>query len=167
MIAASGGRSGPGNGAAVLRCCAFQVADRWFAIETARISEVLRGQRTTPVPLAHPAVRGLLNLRGRIVPVIDMRIRLGLAAATAAADVAGRTIIVIEVDDEAFSLLVDRLADVVEIPVRSIEPPTTADRPGQDAIDGVWAARFGLMHLLDTGRLVAGIAAATAERKAR
>lgn len=150
-----------------MRCCLFQVADGWFAIDAGHITEVLRGQRTTPVPLAHPAVRGLLNLRGRIVPVIDMRSRLGLATAAGAADGVGRTNIVIEVEDEAFSLLVDRLADVVEIPLRSIEPPTTADRPGQDAIDGVWPTRFGLVHLLDTGRLVAGIAAAAAERKGR
>jgi purine-binding chemotaxis protein CheW len=166
MIAAADGRAGPG-GEPVMRFCAFQVAEHWFAIDASRITEVLREQRTTPVPLAHPAVRGLLNLRGRIVPVIDMRTRLGLAMATDTADGAGRTNIVIEVEDEAFSLLVDRLADVVEFPLRSIEPPTTADRPGQDAIDGVWPTRFGLMHLLDTGRLVAGIAAATAERKAR
>ncbi|MBM3953832.1 MAG: purine-binding chemotaxis protein CheW [Planctomycetes bacterium] len=149
-----------------LRVCAFQVSGRWFAIDAARIHEVLRSQKTTPVPLAHPAVRGLLNLRGRIVPVIDMRIRLGLAGSAADTDSAG-TFVVVEVDDEAFSLLVDRLADVVEIPLAAIEPATTADRPGQDAIEGVWPARFGLVHLLDTARLVAAIAVSAAERKGR
>ncbi|MFM7522532.1 MAG: chemotaxis protein CheW [Planctomycetota bacterium] len=150
-----------------LRACAFQVSGRWFAIDAARIHEVLRSQKTTPVPLAHPAVRGLLNLRGRIVPVIDMRIRLGLALAEAAANDAPGTFVVVEVDDEAFSLLVDRLADVVEIPLAAIEPATTVDRPGQDAIEGVWPARFGLVHLLDTARLVAAIAVSAAERKGR
>lgn len=173
MIAAAEEPAAGGGGAAVRRCCAFQVAERWFALDAGRISEVLRGQRTTPVPLAHPAVHGLLNLRGRIVPVIDMRVRLGLTdgyrvgmtEGTPTAS-AGRTLVVVTVDDEAFGLAVDRLADVVEIPLRAIEPPSRADRPGQDAIDGVWATRFGLMHLLDAVRLVAGIAV-TGERNTR
>jgi len=173
MIAAAEEPAAGGGNAAVRRCCAFQVAERWFALDAGRISEVLRGQRTTPVPLAHPAVQGLLNLRGRIVPVIDMRVRLGLTDGHRVGQTdgtptatSGRTLVVVTVDDEAFGLAVDRLADVVEIPLRAIEPPSCSDRPGQDAIDGVWATRFGLMHLLDAVRLVAGIAT-TGERNER
>ena len=137
------------------RFCAFLVAGRVFAVDAARVTEVLRGQLLTPVPQAHRALRGLLNLRGRIVPAIDMRLRLGFDAA--AAD-ASHTNIVVTVGGEYFSLMVDQLVDVIEIPVGAIEQPTAdSDDPSRDSVAAVYAAPSGLIYVLDVDQLVAGI----------
>ena len=60
------------------RICTFHVADQLFGISVHVVQEVLVAQTVTPVPLAPPAVQGVVNLRGQIVTVIDLRCRLEL-----------------------------------------------------------------------------------------
>ncbi|HEY0711249.1 MAG TPA: chemotaxis protein CheW, partial [Polyangia bacterium] len=57
----------------------FQVGDYWIGMDAQRVQEALHGEEPTEVPLAHPALRGLINVRGQIVPVVDLRTRIGLA----------------------------------------------------------------------------------------
>ena len=150
---------------ATQRFCAFLVAGRVFAVDAARVTEVLRGQLLTPVPQAHPALRGLLNLRGRIVPAIDMRLRLGFDPARADAS---HTNIVATVAGEYFSLMVDQLVDVIEIPLAAIEQPTAdSEDPSRDSVAAVYAAPSGLIYVLDVDQLVAGISDTGFERNMR
>lgn len=150
---------------AVRLFCTFLVAGRAFAVDAAVVTEVFRGRVTTTVPRGPAAIRGLLNLRGRIVPAIDMRRRLGFEGG--AAD-EGLHVVVLAAGGEAYSLLVDAIADVVEIATAAIEPPTTmTDGIAADCIDGVHAARGGLIHILSLERIVTGLGDTTAERKTR
>jgi purine-binding chemotaxis protein CheW len=117
---------------------------------------VLHDSRITRVPQAPPAVLGLLHLRGRIVPVIDMRRRLGFPEAAGAA---ARTHLVLRLNDDWYSLLVDEMLDVVEVPEDRIERPSlmAADRP-TDAVVGVYADAGRLVHFLDPQRIVNALA---------
>jgi purine-binding chemotaxis protein CheW len=120
------------------------------------VAEVLHDSRITRVPQAPPAVLGLLHLRGRIVPVIDMRRRLGFPEAAGAV---ARTHLVLRLNDDWYSLLVDEMLDVVEVPEDRIERPSlmAADRP-TDAVVGVYADAGRLVHFLDPQRIVNALA---------
>jgi len=145
----------PSTTPATSRHCCFLVGGECFAVESAGVTEVLRDGRITRVPHAPEAVLGLLHLRGRIVPVIDMRRRLGFPAKT----VAGRTHLVLRVQDDWYSLLVDEMLDVVEVAANRIEHPSrpAADTPA-DAVTGVLADAGRLVHFLDPQRIVHSLA---------
>jgi len=147
------------------RSCAFLVAGRCFAVDAASVIEVLRSQAMTPVPRAHRAIRGLLNLRGRIVPAIDMRYRLGLTDMPA--DKSPTNIVLVS-GGELFSLLVDELIDVIDIPAVAIEQPTAVtEHFSRDAIEGVFAGPNGLVHLLSIEAIVSGVMVSTANESER
>ena len=134
------------------RHCCFLVGSDCFAVASAAVAEVLRDGKIACVPHAPEAVIGLIHLRGRIVPVIDMRRRLGL---TAAAPSAHRTHLVIRLHDDWYSLLVDEMLDVIEVPEDRIEHPSrpVADTP-HDAVIGAFAGQGRLVHVLDPQRIV-------------
>jgi purine-binding chemotaxis protein CheW len=94
------------------RYCTFHVGGLLIGVPIERVDEVLRGQSILPVPLAHPDVVGLANLRGRIVTVLDARGRLGL---TGDAAEARPTIVMIHSAAESVGLLLDREGDVVDV----------------------------------------------------
>ena len=101
------------------RLCTFVVAGRAFAVDANAVQEVFRGTVTTPVPRGPAAIRGLLNLRGRIVPAIDMRRRMGFEP------IAGEGIhVVLTASGETHSLIVDAITDVIDVPVAAIETST-------------------------------------------
>ena len=90
----------------------FHVDGHLFGVEVAAVQEVVRYQPMTRVPLAPPALSGLINLRGQIIPAVDLRRRLGFPdrpAGELPMDVIVRT------GDGMVSLLVDRIGDVVEV----------------------------------------------------
>lgn len=147
----------------IRRVCMFVVADRTFAVDAGAVQEVFRGTVTTPVPRGPAAIRGLLNLRGRIVPAVDMRRRLGFNPT------AGEGIhVVLSANGETYSLIVDAMADVIDIPMVAIEKPTSAvDGAQRECIDGVYAARGGLVYLLSIEAILAGLGETAAERKLR
>ena len=132
--------------------CTFYLGSQCFGLSVLRVQEVIRHQEMTPVPLAHSAVRGLINLRGQIVPAIDLRARMGLPARTGGELPLN---VVVRTDDGAVSLLVDEIGDVLQVPARSFErPPDTLDGPARDLIR--WACKLegGLLLVLDTDRTV-------------
>lgn len=145
--------------------CTFLVAGRAFAVDAAAVTQVFRGRVTTTVPRGPAAIRGLLNLRGRIVPAIDMRSRLGFDPDPCDDPL---HVVVHMAGGEAYSLLVDAIADVVEIATAAIEAPTGgAGGTAADCIEGVHASRAGLVHILSLERIVAGLGDTTGERKTR
>lgn len=134
------------------RHCCFLVGGDCFAVPAEYVAEVLRDGRITRVPRAPDAVIGLVHLRGRIVPVIDMLRHLGLAAAAAPTS---RTHLVIRLQDDWYSLLVDEMLDVVEVNERRVEP---CSRPVAEAAEhsvrGTFAGSSRLVHILDPQRIV-------------
>lgn len=100
---------------------AFALAGEVFAIEILCIKEIISYGQITRVPTLPPFVRGVINLRGSVVPVIDLAARFGRDAT----EIARRTcIVIIEADDgHEFGLMVDAVNEVVDIPAAQIEPP--------------------------------------------
>jgi len=126
----------------------FHVGDLFFGIEAVRVQEVIRHQEMTPIPLAPPAIQGLINLRGQIVTAVDTRRMLALPPA--AADKRPMNII-IKAEDGAVSLLVDEIGDVLEVPLNSYAPvPDNVPARQRDLIAGVYKLKGLLMLALDT-----------------
>jgi purine-binding chemotaxis protein CheW len=134
-----------------------QLATFWldgdlFGVEVEHVQEVLRSQGITRVPLAPPAVAGLINLRGQVVTAIELRERLGRKPRP---DGQEAVVIVVRLHGEAVSLLVDSIADVVDVDVRDFEaPPDTLDGAGRELIRGAYKLSGQLLLALDVNRAV-------------
>jgi len=125
----------------------FYLGDVLFGIDIAIVDEINRHDDVTPVPHAPPYVCGVLNLRGEVITVVDLRMILNLPAA--AGDVTSRTVIV-RYQGEQIGLRVDRIADVVQTSGDHIEP-SPANTHGADSrfLKGVYKSESGLMIILD------------------
>ena len=127
--------------------CTFYLGDQCFGLDVLKVQEVVREQPMTFVPLAHPMVRGLINLRGQIVTAIDLRKRLSLPAAPETQESVN---VVVQTDEGAVSLLVDQIGDVLEVTESEFErPPETLQGPARDLIRGVFKLPGKLLVILD------------------
>ena len=127
--------------------CTFYVDRLLLGIAIERVEEVLRDQTVTPVPLAHPDIAGLINLRGKIVTAIDARRRLGLNAREGGNPPIS---VVIRSGTEAVSLLVDRVGDVIEVDdERFAEVPITVAAAISARTTGAYKLDGNLLLVLD------------------
>jgi purine-binding chemotaxis protein CheW len=132
--------------------CTFYLGNQYFGLDVLKVQEIIRYQEMTRVPLAHPVVRGLINLRGQIVTAIDLRRRLDLPDRP---DGRLPVNVVIQTDDGAVSLLVDEIGDVLEVSDRQFErPPETLRGTARDLIRGAYKLPDRLLLILDTERTV-------------
>src|SRR5690242_6364587 len=135
------------------RYCTFFLGELFLGVTVDAVQEVIRGQELTRVPLAPPAVRGLMNLRGRIVTAIDLRRRLGLDDLPADRPPMN---VVVRTAGGPVSLLVDRIGDVLEVAAEAVEPPPEALRgPGRDLVRGACPLPDRLLVVLDADRAAA------------
>jgi len=131
----------------------FELGGYWYAVTAADVQEVLLAQPRTPVPEAAGCIAGLINLRGQVVPTLALRSRLGLPADQTAAP--GMSVVV-RWRDEVWSLLVDRIGDVIEVDESSFEPPPeTLDGPLRQLILGAYKLPDRLLLMLDCDQLLA------------
>ena len=118
-----------------------------FGIPVLKVRDILVPDKIAPIPLAPPAVEGLINLRGRIVTVIDVRRRLGLEKRTPGEQSLGVTV---ELSHELYTLLVDRVGDVVSLSADLyVDTPSTLDTLWREFALGVYRMDGPLMVVLD------------------
>jgi purine-binding chemotaxis protein CheW len=145
-----------GHGTVLL--ATFHVGDTQCALDAVKVQEVIRPGDLTPVHHAPPEVVGVLNLRGRIVTVLDLSLKLGLAKV-----IPGPHTRVFIVDDhsEFIGLMVDWVGDVVEIEDGLLQPLPANTAPEQARfLRGVCRVADRVMAVLDTGAVLAERAAA-------
>ena len=147
----------------------FYLAREEYGVDVKQVQEIRRVAEITSVPRAPEFVRGVINLRGRILPVLDLRRRLGLGEVVV--ERASR-IVVVRVKERLLGLLVDGASQVLKIPVSQVEPaPEEVVQKGGDYIRGVAKLADRLIILVDLERLLAqeltaAVAAATGLRAA-
>ena len=130
----------------------MSIADQMFGIPVLQVQDVLGHQRITRIPLAPPEVAGSLNLRGRIVTAIDVRLRLGLAARPK--DKPGMSIVV-DLRGELYSLMVDSVGEVLSLSNEDFERnPATLDGRWREVSTGIYRLNGQLMVVLDVPRLL-------------
>ena len=130
----------------------FRIAKQLFGIHVLKVQDILNHCKTTRIPLAPPEIAGSLNLRGRIVTAIDVRLRLGLAERQA--DETSMSIVV-ENDGELYSLMVDSVGEVLPLTNGSWERnPPTLDPRLRDYSEGIYRLDGELLVVLDVNRLL-------------
>jgi len=130
--------------------CTFYLDRLLFGVESQKIQEVAGYRELRPVPLAPPAVSGLMNLRGQVVVALELRKQLELAERPA-----GMTpvCLVVRGSGGEVCLLADEVGNVVEVDDDTFEPsPDTLSPRLRSVILGVHKLEHQLMHVLDTDR---------------
>lgn len=130
----------------------FRVDARELCLRVEHIVEILRMVAIVPVPGAAPWIAGVINLRGRTVPVLDLRVRLGFPPS-----VLGLTtpIIVALVGDRPVGVIADQVAGVVHVPDGALESPEGLSVSGS-AVSGLAHVQDRLVIILDPARLAEG-----------
>lgn len=125
----------------------FRLDGETYAVDVMSVQEVLRVPEITPVPGVPDHVLGIINLRGKVVTVLDARRRFGLPPT--APDDASR-IIIIEIGDEVIGMLVDRVTEVAYLDATQIESaPDVANRRSSHFIRGVHVNDQRMLILVD------------------
>lgn len=132
--------------------CTFYLDSYYFGVEVEKVQEVFRYQEMTRVPLAPPVVRGLINLRGQIIPALDLRHRLEMREREEGQLPMN---VVVRTPDGAVSLLVDEISDVLEASPEDFEPPPDNIRGvTRDLVRGVYKLKDRLLLVLDTEKAI-------------
>jgi purine-binding chemotaxis protein CheW len=131
----------------------FELGPEQYAVPIAMVREVVRVADITRVPHAPPHIRGVMNLRGRILPVVELRTRLGLEAAELTP---ATRVVVAEVRGRILGYLVDRVVQVSRLGGGSVVAAPDEVRCGSaDAITGVARRGDQLLLLLELERILA------------
>lgn len=126
-----------------------------FGIPIARIQDVLRPLQLTKVPLAPGYVEGISNLRGRIVTAINLRKRVQNGDSGSCASAGEHMNVVVDSKGELYSILVDRVGDVLTLENEQVEnPPLTLNQSWRDVTCGVHQLNGSIMIILDTERII-------------
>ncbi len=136
----------------LVQLCAFQVGGEEYVLDIMRIREILAPQRITPVPHAPPFVVGVINLRGAIIPVVDLRERLGVPVT---APTRRTRLLIALIGTRKVALVVDAVTEVVRIPRAEIKPaPALLNAGGPKFFVGVCGQRERLKLLLNVRALL-------------
>ena len=106
---------------AKIQLVVFDLADEVYGVDIARVDEVIRMQEITRIPRAPGFVEGVTNLRGKVIPVVDLRRRFGLAMADIQAS---SRIVVVYIGAHTIGLIVDGVSEVIRVNSAAIEPPS-------------------------------------------
>ena len=138
----------------LIQLVTFSIGVEEFGVDILKVQEIIRTMEITKVPRAQDFVEGVINLRGKVIPIIDLRRRFGLASK--AYDKHTR-IIVIEINDMIVGFVVDAVSEVLRIPAGTIEPPPPVVAGLEsDYISGVGKLHDRLLILLDLDKLLSG-----------
>lgn len=130
----------------------FHLANEDYGIEIRFVTEIIGIQKITNIPNMANFIKGVINLRGKVIPVMDVRARFGLSSR----EYDERTcVIVVNVSEQDIGLVVDRVNEVVDIPATQVEPPPISSQ-NQSAryIRGIGKVGNSVKILLDAEKLL-------------
>ncbi|MDL1889880.1 chemotaxis protein CheW [Nitrospirales bacterium NOB] len=129
-----------------------RIGSEEFAVDVLSVQEINRIAEVTRVPKTPPYVEGVINLRGRIIPVLDLRKLFGL---TGAKQTTQTRIVVVSVQSRLVGLVVDSVEEVLRVPKSAIEPPpSVGTMAGSEFTQGVGRIEDRLLILVDLNRLL-------------
>ncbi len=134
----------------VLQLVTFRLGKEEYAIDVLKVQEIIRMVGITPIPNAPYVVEGVINLRGRVIPVVNLRKKFGVQEGC---DTSQSKIIVVDIGIIC-GLIVDTVSEVLRLPLSSVEPPPSfANSGGFKAIKGIGKLNGRLLILLEVSRL--------------
>ena len=142
----------------------FGLADEEYGLEILKVREIIGVMDVTAVPRTPEFVKGVINLRGKVIPVVDLRLKFGIEEAERTDETC---IIVVDVDGLEIGIVVDKVSEVLDIAGENIEdPPSFGTNVDTDFILGMGKADERVTILLDISKVlrnsdVAAIASVT------
>jgi len=130
----------------------FRLGEEEYGVDILCVQEIIRLSRITPVPNAPGFVQGVLNLRGKVIPVIALRQRLGLPPGAESRDT---RIVVVDLPPNTIGFTVDAVSEVIRVPLERIDPPPQGGPGGRTEpfIQGIAKLEGRLLLVLDLARL--------------
>ena len=129
----------------------FRIASEDYGIAIANVTEIIGIQNITEIPEMADYIKGVINLRGKVIPVMDIRLRFKLPPR----EYDERTcIVVVEIDGTSVGLVVDTVNEVADIPEEQVEPAPKSKRKGGSYIQGIGKIGQEVKILLDINRIL-------------
>ncbi|MCL4294687.1 MAG: chemotaxis protein CheW [Anaerolineae bacterium] len=133
----------------------FELTNECYGVDIAAVESIIKLQTITAVPFAPPFVEGVTNLRGVVLPVIDLRRRFGLPAVEAGKNT---RIIIVEIDGLTVGMIVDAVSEVLRVPAEAVEPPSPLMMTVDSAfITGIAKVSERLVILLDLSKVLTSV----------
>ncbi|HEX9224591.1 MAG TPA: chemotaxis protein CheW [Candidatus Acidoferrales bacterium] len=135
-----------------LQIVGFRIGDETYGVRISAVREIVRVPAITAVPNAPDYIEGVINLRGKIIPVMDLRKRFGIKNVEPNKK---NRILVVELENKVLGLIVNSASEVLKIPPADIEMPNTMFQEGEVSyVTGVGKLNGRLVILLDIGKLL-------------
>lgn len=128
----------------------FALGREELAVPISRVREIIRDAAPRPLPEAPPWVDGVIDLRGQVVPVVDLAARLGQTAEGSD----DRRIVIVELGDGTVGMTVDGVREVLPVPADAIDPPPPGVAAGY--VEGIAKVGDRLIVLIEVETLLAG-----------
>lgn len=134
-----------------IQLAVFRLGSEEFGVDITQVREIIKVPAITRIPNSPPFIEGVINLRGQITTVMDLRKRLGIATSKANEN----RIIIVEVGKNTIGMIVDSVTEVLRLPSNDIEEtPTAASGVDAEYIRGVGKLKDRLLILLDLNKVL-------------
>lgn len=138
----------------ILQLVSFNIGTEEFGVDILKVQEINRMVDITRVPRSPDFVEGIINLRGKVIPIIDIRKRFNMELAEHDKNT---RIVVVDIDGQVMGMVVDSVSEVLRIPASTIEPPPkVVSSIDSDYIRGVAKLEDRLLIYLDLSRILSG-----------
>ena len=136
-----------------LQLVVFNIGPEEFGVEIMNVQEIIRMTNITKIPQASGYVKGIINLRGRIIVVIDLNVKMGMEGKEQDENT---RIIVADIGETVMGFIVDSVSEVIRLPESSVEPAPAviANKIGTEYVRGVGKMEDRLLILLDLDKIL-------------
>ena len=135
----------------VMQLVGFIVGDEEFTVPILSIQEIIKPIESTRVPQTPPYVLGVFNLRGSVIPLIDLRLKFGMQTESRTADT---RFIVMRHESEVAGFVIDRLTEAIRLNVKDIDPAPETSMDDKSFIEGVGKQQDRILTILKVDRLL-------------
>ena len=133
------------------KCLTFFLDDEEYGFEILKVQEIIGMMSVTPVPQTPPFVLGVINLRGKVIPIIDLRLKFAMPAV---AQTEETCMIVVQVQGVAMGIVVDKVSEVLDIATEDIDVLSCGATVNTDCILGIGKATSKVTVLLDIDQVL-------------
>ena len=138
----------------VVQVVSFQLGSEEYGVDISQVQEIIRMVEITHVPRAPRFMEGVINLRGQLIPIIDLRTRFGMPRIDASKST---RIVVTEIGSKRVGIVVDSVSEVLNIPIENVEEaPEMIAGVGTEYIQGVGKMNDRLIIMLDSTMVISG-----------
>jgi len=136
-----------------LQLIAFSIGEQTYGVEITTVREIRAWNGATPLPNTRDYVRGVINLRGTIVPIFDLRARFGDGQTSATKN---HVVVVMSVGEKWVGILVDAVSDILTVAKNDIHPVPEGNALDSELLNGIVTHESRMVGLIDLATVVSG-----------